>query len=120
MLDETTTERFCSCLGRRRSRVQISAPRPIYFVCSPPLRELYIFVTALVDFSQAGSLLAGRFQRYQRSNQPYQDAIGGSLTHQAGDLRRTQVKVRRAGTFPITTVVSAWVWESASESIVLR
>jgi hypothetical protein len=59
------------------------------------LREPYIFATALVDFSQAGSLLAGRFQRYQRSNQPYQDAIGGSLTHQAGDLRRTQVKIRR-------------------------
>jgi hypothetical protein len=38
-------------LGRRRSRVQISAPRPICVFCFPSLRDDRIFVEALVNFS---------------------------------------------------------------------
>jgi hypothetical protein len=44
-------QEIVACLGRRRSRVQISAPRPIYVFCFPSLRDACIFVEALVNFS---------------------------------------------------------------------
>jgi hypothetical protein len=44
-------------LGAGGPEFKSRPPDQIYFVCSPLLREPYIFVTVLVDFSQAG----GRF-----------------------------------------------------------
>jgi hypothetical protein len=40
-----------------------SGRRPIYIVCSPLLRDVYIFIAALVNFSQAG----GRFLQITQS-----------------------------------------------------
>jgi len=117
-LDELTQElkkMRCGLPDRRtvpaagRPRISVRAPgnqeRSI-LSCGPPLRVLSTLKAALRSPKRGEeqwpavarcinrSRLAGRFQRYQRSNRSCQDAIGASLTRQAGDVRRTQVKVR--------------------------